>query len=150
MKDSDFEHTRTDQMRNFMDQAQPAGNMLDSQGNMGSSTCVDNRRMAPPGAIHAGESQGGTDDKEGGSYEDQRASTYSLNQHGAQQRGQQDSPQHLKYAHGTESSPELSGTNQLSASSRQYASSSLQDSPESHPRGPANQNDLLQNLNVNA
>jgi hypothetical protein len=124
--------------------------MLDSQGNMGSSTFVDNRKMAPPGAILGGGSQGGTDEKEGGSYEDQRASTCSLNKHGAQQRGQQESQHQLQYAHPSESSPELSGTNQLSASSRHYASSSLQDSPESHPRGPANENDLLQNLNVNA
>jgi len=124
--------------------------MLDSQGNMGSSTFIDNRKMAPPGAILAGESQGGTDEKEGGSYEDQRASTYSLNKHGALQHGQPDSRHQLQYQHPSESSPELSGTNQLSASSRQYASSSLQDSPESHPRGAANEKDLLQNLNVNA
>ena len=124
--------------------------MLDSQGNMGSSTFIDNRKMAQPGAIRAGESQGGTDEKEGGSYEDQRASTYSLDDPGAQQRGQPDSRRQVQYQHPSESSPELSGTNQLSASSRQYASSSLQDSPESHPRGAGKEQDLLQDLNVNA
>lgn len=46
LKDSDFEHTRTEQIRNFMDQAQPGGSMLESQSQMGSSTFIDNRKMA--------------------------------------------------------------------------------------------------------
>lgn len=121
--------------------------MLESQGNMGSSTFIDNRKMAPPGGVLSGESQGGTDEKEGGSHEDPRASAYSLNNYGALQP---DARRQVQYQHASESSPELSGTNQLSADSRHYASSSLQDSPESHPRGAANEKELLQDLNVNA
>jgi hypothetical protein len=131
-----------------MDQAQPAGSMLESHGNMGSSTFIDNRRLAPQGGMLSGESQGGTDEKEGGSHEDPRASTYSLNNYGALQ--QPGARRQAQYQHVSESSPELSGTNQLTPDSRAYASSSLQDSPESHPRGAANEKELLQDLNINA
>ena len=112
-----------------MDQAQPGGSMLESNSHMGSSTFVDNRKMAQPVMNAVPESHPGTDEKEGGSNEDPYGSKFSLNNYKGLKEEQNYKPNQAPYQHVSESSPELSGTNQLSADSRNYASSSLADSP---------------------
>lgn len=153
LKDSDFEHTRTEQIRNFMDQAQPGGSMLESQSQMGSSTFIDNRKMVPQS--NPMQQDAFTEEKEGGQHEDPYGQGhYSGNNYSGALKDnlQHQSPQHLNYQRDSESSPELSGTNQMSSNSRNYASSSLADTPASPPkaRDVADEQQLLTNLNINA
>lgn len=124
-----------------MDQAQP-GSLLESGGQMGSSTFIENRKISQPPGTAPGASQhtGDTNEKEGGSNEDPYGSKYSMNNYG----GLQEVPprNQVEYKNISESSPELSGSNALSAS-RHYASSSLQDSPDSPEKGGQNEQELL-------
>ena len=74
------------------------------------------------------------EEKEGGQHEDAYGQGhYSGNNYSGalQDNLQHQSPQHLNYQRDSESSPELSGTNQMSSNSRNYASSSLADTPAS-------------------
>lgn len=129
--------------------------MLESASHMGSSTYVDNRKMGQQQMSGMPESHHGTDEKEGGSNEDPYASKCSLNNYNGLKEQRDYTPTNQEpYQHISESSPELSGTNQLSADSRNYASSSLADSPSPTRAGAGayadNEEQLLQNLNTNA